>query len=91
MGLVDPKPYVYRFIFDQYDSNDTKILQYFVMNGLGLCIKLNSYVSHMFYALAFIHNIEVPIDVKQNKYNIPLNTYNIDFSWGDSNSNKNIT
>ena len=32
------------------ESVDTKIIQYFVMHGLGLCIKVDIYVAHMFYA-----------------------------------------
>ena len=34
------------------------------MNGLGLCIKLNSYVADMFYAWLFSHNAEIPIDIE---------------------------
>ena len=49
-GLVDPTTCVYQFIFHQVNSNETNMIQYFIMHGLGLCIKLNSFVSHMFYA-----------------------------------------
>ena len=43
--LGDPTPCVYQFIFNENYSNDTKILQYFIMHGLGLCIRLNIFVA----------------------------------------------
>ena len=43
MGFVDPTTCVYRFIFDQDDSNDTYIIQYFIMHVLGLCITLKQF------------------------------------------------
>ena len=42
----------------------------------------------MFYAWPFIHNTEVPIYIKQNKYHIFLNTHTTVFAWGAGNSNK---
>ena len=51
IGLGDPTTCVYQFIYDENDSNDTKIIQYFIiMNGLGLCIQLNCFVACIFYA-----------------------------------------
>ena len=49
MGLIDPTTCFYQFIFDENDSNYTSIIQYFIMHGLGLCIKLNIFVAHIFY------------------------------------------
>ena len=49
-GLVDPTTCVYQFIFHEDDSNETNMIPYFIMHGLVLCIKLNSFVSYMFYA-----------------------------------------
>ena len=66
MGLDDPTICVYQFICDQNDSNDTNIIQYFSMRGLGLCIRVDSYVAHIFYAWSFSHNAAVPIDIKKN-------------------------
>ena len=70
MGLVDTTTFVYQFIFDKYDSKDTKMIQYFVMHGLGLCIKLNSYVENMFYACN---------SVKIIQYQLLLSTTNTTF------------
>ena len=50
MILGDPKTCVYQFTFDEYYIGNTQILQYFVMRGLGVYIKINSYVAHIFYA-----------------------------------------
>ena len=50
VGLGYNTTCVYQFIFGENDSNDTKIIQYFIMHGPVLCIKLNSFVSHMLYA-----------------------------------------
>ena len=49
LGMGDPTTSVYQFIYDEKESIDTEIIQYFVMHGLGLCIKVDSYVAHMFY------------------------------------------
>ena len=67
MGISDPRTCVYQFIYDEKDSVGTEIIQYFVMHGLGLCIKVDSYVAHMFYAWSFGHNTAVPIAIKNNK------------------------
>ena len=91
MGLGAPTTCVYQFIFDENDRNDTKIIQYFIMHGLRLCIKLNSFAADMFYAWSFSHDIAVPITIKKNIYYIYLNTYTTVFAWGVNNENKNRT
>ena len=47
--MVDPKTCVYQFVYYDKYSDDTNIIQYFIIHGLGLCIKVDSYVAHMFY------------------------------------------
>ena len=42
----------------------TQNIQYFIMHGMRLCIKIYDFVTHMFYALSFIHNTEVPSGIK---------------------------
>ena len=91
MVQEDPTTCVYQLIFFQYDSNGTKIIPYFIMHGLGLCIKLNSFVAHMFYAWSFSHNTVVQIAIKHNRKFLSLNTYTNVFTWGNVNSNKNRT
>ena len=49
-GMGDPTTCFYRFFADENDKNDTQITQYFIIHGLGLCIKVDCYVSHLFYA-----------------------------------------
>ena len=51
LGMVDITTCGYQFIYDEKDKNDTQITQYFIMNGLGLCIKVDSFVVHLFYAM----------------------------------------
>ena len=64
MGLGDLKTFVYQVTFYKEDTDNTHILKYFVMDGLVICIKLNSYVAHILYAWSFIHNASVPILIK---------------------------
>ena len=61
------------------------------MHGLELCIKLDIYVEHMFYALSFSHNAAVTISINKNKYFLPFNKNNSVFSWVTGNFNKNRT
>ena len=49
LGMGDTTTCVYQFIYDGKYSVDTNIIQYFIMHGLGLCIKVDSYVEHTFY------------------------------------------
>ena len=73
MIFGDTTTYVYQFIFDKDDNNDKNIIKYFVMHGLGLCIRLNTYVAHMFYEWSFSNNTSVPIDMNPNNYQLSLN------------------
>ena len=68
MGLGGTTACVCQLIFNKYDINEKNIIQYFIMHGLGLCIKLNCFVAHMFYAWSFSHDTAVPISINQNKY-----------------------
>ena len=56
LGIGDPATCVYQFIYNINDKNDTKTLQHFIMHGLGLCVKVEKYVAHMFYAWSFSHD-----------------------------------
>ena len=49
LGMVDTTTRVYQFIHDENESNYTNIIQFLIIHGLGLCINLDSYISHMFY------------------------------------------
>ena len=59
--MGDPTTFFYQFIYDEKDKNDTHVTQYFIMHGLGLCIKVDSNVPHFFYAWPFSHNTAVPL------------------------------
>ena len=86
MGLGDTKICLYQFTFYKEDTYNTYILKYFVMKGLVICIKLNSYAAHMLYACPLSHNTSVPIVIKHNKYSLSLYTNTTVFDWGDINS-----
>ena len=58
------------------------------MHEIGLCIKLNSRVAHMFYAWSFSHSNLFPIAIKDDKYCISLETYTHQFAWSAGQSNK---
>ena len=89
--MVDPTTHVYQIVYNENHNDDTKVIQYFIMYGLGLCIKLDSYVAHMLYAWSLSHNTSVPISIKKNKYFLSLKTNTYVFSWGAENSNKTRT
>ena len=91
LGMVDPTTYVYQFIYDEKYSVGIEVIQYFIMHGLVLCIKVDIYVEHMFYTWLFSHNTAVTISIKNNKYFLSLNTNNNLFAWGARNSNRNWT
>ena len=59
------------------------------MHRLGLCIKLDSYVAHMFYEWLLFHNTAVQISIKKNKCFLSMNTNTIVFYWGAGNVNNN--
>ena len=90
-GMGDPAEFFYQFIYDKNDSDDKKMTQYFIMHGLELCIKVYSYVAHMFYEWLFSHNTPVPISIKKKTYFLSLNTYTTVFACGAGNYNKNRT
>ena len=73
--MGDPTTFVYQFIFNEKDSVDTGIIKYFIIHGLGLCIKVDSYVSHMLYAWSFSNNTAVTTATKNKIYFLYLNTH----------------
>ena len=83
--MGDTTKCVYQFIYDENYSDKTKIIQYFIMHGPVLCIKVDSYVAHMFYEWSFSNNKEFPIFIDKKEYFIFLNTNTTIFHWGDGN------
>ena len=84
------KTCVYQFNTYQKDSDVTQITKYFIIHVLGLCIKVYSYVAHMFNAWSFSNNKAVKIAIKKKKYLLYLNINTTIFAWKAGNSNKNI-
>ena len=73
MGMCDTTTCVYQFTYYKRDSDDTQIAQYFIMRVFRICMKVDSFVAHMFYSWSSIHNTEVPIAKNKNKYLLSLN------------------
>ena len=71
--MGDQKTCVYQFTHNENDSDDTKIIQHFIMRRLELCIKVDSYAAHMFYVWSFSNNESVTIAIKKNKFFLSLN------------------
>ena len=71
LGVGDTTTCVYQSTYYENDSVDTEIIQYFIMHGLGIFIKMDSCVAHMLYTHSFSDNTSVPITKKKNKYFIP--------------------
>ena len=71
LGMVYPTRCVHQLIYDENDNDDTNIIKYFIMHGLGLCIKVDSYMSHMFYAWSFSNNTAITITINNKKYVFP--------------------
>ena len=46
MGLSDPTTCFYQLIFDENDSNYTKIIQYFIMHGPSALIARSTIITH---------------------------------------------
>ena len=72
--MGDPTTCVYQLIYDESESDYTKIIQYFIMHGLGLCIKVDVYVAHMFYEWPFSHNTAVTKSINKNTCFFSFNT-----------------
>ena len=53
LGMGDPTTYLFQVVYDENDSDNTKIIQYLIIHGMGLDIKVDSYVAHIFYAWSF--------------------------------------
>ena len=85
LGMGNSTTYVHQFINNEDVNDSTTTMQYCNMHELGLCIKLYSYVAHMFYARSLIHNTSVPIAISKSIYFLSFSAYTTVFSWGSVN------
>ena len=58
---------VYQMIQPVPATEKYEFIQYFIMRGLGCCVRLGSHVSHMFYASHFSHCTAVCILLQNDK------------------------
>ena len=47
--MGDPKLCGYKFIYGENNSDETNKIQYLIMYEIVLCIRVDSYLSHMLY------------------------------------------
>ena len=85
MGLDHPTTCVYQLFYNETYINYTKIIQYFIMHRLVLCVKLYSFEAHMIHACSFSNNESVPIYIHHSKYILSLNTFTTVLAWGAGN------
>lgn len=75
---------VYQMIQPVPATEKYEFIQYFIMRGLGCCVRLGSHVSHMFYASHFSHCTAVCILLQNDKIWFKHDmAYNV-FAWGAS-------
>ena len=49
LGMGDPTTCIYQLIYVEKDSVEIEIMQYFIIHGFVLCVKVDIYVAHIFY------------------------------------------
>ena len=73
---------VYQFLVDDcFENASPDIIQYFLLDGLFLCVRMGSHVCHMFYGHTFSHRTSVGIAIINGMVHYNHNNINI-FAWG---------
>ena len=83
-GLGTPTTCVYQFVTGSSVCMPD-IIQYFIMDGVGICVRLRSHVGHMFYGHSFRHRTAVPIFVCNGIVDSPsISNRFVVFAWGSN-------
>ena len=83
LGYGTPTTCVYQFIHDERNVEvNVRILQYFVMAGLGLAVEVNSHACHMMHAYAFAHCTAIPVMIVGDTYFLTSENDTNVFAWG---------
>ena len=81
-GLGIPTTCVHQFVgFERWRQN-SEVYQYFVFPGLGLCIRFESFVAHMFYGWTFAHNTAAAWMSDNGRYYLSIDEACHVFAWG---------
>ena len=67
VGLYNPTTCVYQFDIDKSNKNTVLKTQFSILNGVGICVNLQSCVAHMFYWWLFSHFAAVHIIFQKEK------------------------
>ena len=83
-GLGVPTSCVYQFIHDEngFQEDDAEVIQYFLLNGLGVCFRLGNHVAHSFYAFTMTHCTAVCMVVVDSTLYLRKNDNFTVFAWG---------
>lgn len=72
----------YQMLEDESDAFPVEYIQYFILRGLGCCVRFGSHTCHMFYAAHFSHCTAVCVMIKDSTIYLSHNgIYNV-FAWG---------
>jgi hypothetical protein len=81
VGLGTPTTCAYQFVA----AANIDVLQYFILEGLGLCVRLTSFLGHSFYAYTFVHCTSICLMRKEGKVHFVMDDAlkACVFAWGE--------
>ena len=95
LGWSSPTTCCYQHVVT---DQDCKLFQFFVMQGLSSCVRIDNFTSHHFYADSLSHNTSVCIGIVKGKVYVKNhgNRFGTIFGWGacatddDSTGTRNV-
>ena len=85
LGFGVPTTCGYQFVNDEDDeeNDDFECFQYFVMPGLGICVRVRENSTHGFYAFSFTHLTAIPLVISKGRLyiHLPGSDFTV-FVWG---------
>jgi hypothetical protein len=70
---------VYQFVGHQIKRDE--VISYFLLDGLGIAMRMNSHLCHMFFGHLFSHRTALPIIVRDGKTHSKDPHFQV-FEWG---------
>mmetsp|Transcript_7289 Transcript_7289/g.13285 ORF Transcript_7289/g.13285 Transcript_7289/m.13285 type:complete len:637 (-) Transcript_7289:103-2013(-) len=83
LGIGSASTCAYQFVYRTESLKDEiELVQYFILAGLGVSVRMSSFVVHMMYAHTFSHMTAMPLVIKSGKvYSKSNGDVNV-FAWG---------
>ena len=82
-GFGLPTTCIYQFMFGpNKKESQGKVIQYFIMAGLGIAVEVNTNVCHMMHAYTFGHCTAIPFIMVGGKYFLTSSDGTTMFAWG---------